>query len=241
LWFLLILWFGIDSKDIGTFLVALIFFALPPAIPLIYFERKRNKPVQTMVTKDATRTTEEKDIMIEQKLDEKCPYCSGDLFEIERKGLFGIKKEIRCKSCDNKWKNIDQLLKFKNMLDELAKARAEEKKKIEVDKFTIKFCPKCGNEISKRSNFCQNCGQDLTTYKAKSSGNTFGVAALASAIVGFITSFVGLGILFGPLAIILGAIAQSRGEKYAIAGIFLGIITTLWSLFIEILAALIFF
>ena len=136
------MWFGIDSKDIGTFLVALIFFALPPAIPLIYFERKHNKVIQTIITEDATHITEAKDIISEQKLDEKCPYCSGDLFEIERKGLFGIKKEIQCKSCDNKWKNLDQLLKFKNMSDELAKSKTKEKIKVDTDKSTIEFCPK---------------------------------------------------------------------------------------------------
>lgn len=107
-WFLLLFLVGITEKNIGMLLVGLIFLGLPFAIPLIYFERKQNKSEDGL---HVIKKSEEKSLISEQKLNETCPVCQGEVFEINKKGFFGTHKEIQCKSCNSKWENQEELLK----------------------------------------------------------------------------------------------------------------------------------
>ena len=106
-WLLLLFLVGIAEKDIGMLIVGLVFFGLPFAIPLIYFERRQNKSEDVL---QVIKKSDEKSLILEQKLDENCPNCKGEVFEIQKKGFFGVHKEIQCKSCNSKWRNQEKLL-----------------------------------------------------------------------------------------------------------------------------------
>jgi len=68
--------------------------------------------------------------------------------------------------------------------------------------------------------------------KATPSSTAFGITSLVLGIIGFLTGGIGLGLLFGVLAIIFGGISlrRSAAKGMSIAGIILGSIATLASL-----------
>ena len=102
------------------------------------------------------------------------------------------------------------------------------------------LCPKCGKEIEEESRFCKYCGEKLVgeavkeeiTKQPKTSG-----LAIASPILGilfFIPFAPLLAVVFGIIALI--KISKSKGELkgegLAIAGVVLGGLMTLFSIFV---------
>jgi len=119
------------------------------------------------------------------------------------------------------------------------------------------FCENCGKEVLNGNSFCQNCGASVPVNNVYSgevssnnisnntsnvntnmnnSGQSMQPKTNALAIVGFVLSIVGLcclGIILGPIAIILGAVAKNQikasngtqgGDGLALAAIIIGIV-----------------
>ena len=82
----------------------------------------------------------------------------------------------------------------------------------------MKYCTKCGCEMEDDAVVCPKCGNVAKVAQAtaiakpvKSSG--IGIAALVFSIVGFMTGFIGVGILFDVIAIILAIIALVKSKR----------------------------
>ena len=82
----------------------------------------------------------------------------------------------------------------------------------------MKYCTKCGSEMEDNAVVCPQCGNVAKVAQAtaiakpvKSSG--IGIAALGLSIIGFMTGFIGIGILFDVIAVILAIIALMKSKR----------------------------
>ena len=82
----------------------------------------------------------------------------------------------------------------------------------------MKYCTKCGCEMEDDAVVCPKCGNVAKVAQAtaiakpvKSSG--IGIAALGLSIIGFMTGFIGIGILFDVIAVILAIIALMKSKR----------------------------
>ncbi len=109
------------------------------------------------------------------------------------------------------------------------------------------YCSNCGTKVEESWNICPNCGANLRDevrfpsqpvryqpqptlqYVSKSPSNTYGVASLILAILGLC----GCGLIFGIIAIILGANGRTKDYSpgLATAGLVLGIIDIICGFF----------
>ena len=102
------------------------------------------------------------------------------------------------------------------------------------------FCSHCGHEYAESdATFCSNCGRSLSAATALAPGGRKGnPAAVAALIIGIVSIFSGEFTLIPVLAIIFGAIGVhkaaalgGRGRRKAWAGLILGIIYFIVSLY----------
>jgi hypothetical protein len=85
------------------------------------------------------------------------------------------------------------------------------------------FCSNCGNTINAEGQFCAKCGtprgaliqQVPPPPPQKSTGNPFSTAGIICGVIAFLV----VPILFGPIGLILGAIAHSKGEEKAVVAL----------------------
>jgi hypothetical protein len=80
------------------------------------------------------------------------------------------------------------------------------------------FCPSCGAKLIARAPFCSSCGaqsgvintQSSNVLKGSSDGKGFAITGLVLGIL----SLLFFPILFGPLGVIFGSIAWSKGNRF---------------------------
>jgi len=79
---------------------------------------------------------------------------------------------------------------------------------------TALFCSGCGNQLSQSTGFCPSCGRAIGVLAAPvsdgSPGKGFAIAGLVCGIIALLL----LPILLGPLGVIFGSIAWSKGSKF---------------------------
>lgn len=83
----------------------------------------------------------------------------------------------------------------------------------------MKYCPKCGKRFSDDAAVCPQCGSstlqspEISLNHAAKSGSGFGIAALILSIVGFMTGFLQIGIVFDLIAIVLAIMTFKTARK----------------------------
>ncbi len=111
-----------------------------------------------------------------------------------------------------------------------------------------KFCTNCGNEISEGGDICLKCGKMLNGGKNNNNNNTtnvMGIVSFVLSIIGFITSFIVIGVVFGIIGFILSIVAlvsskkNNTGKGFAIAGLIISIIAIIISVIYIIIIGLI--
>lgn len=108
----------------------------------------------------------------------------------------------------------------------------------------MKFCSKCGAELNDQAVFCDRCGtpvsqtensapvgQNPTPVPAAKTNSGLSVAALVLSILGFLTGFLGIGMILDVIAIVLAIVVLVKARKkplkkgMAIAGLLVSIIS----------------
>ncbi len=82
----------------------------------------------------------------------------------------------------------------------------------------MKYCTKCGCEIEDNAVACPKCGYQSNPVQATAIANPvrssgIGIAVLIFSIIGFLTGFMGIGILFDIVAVILAIIALIKSKR----------------------------
>ena len=85
----------------------------------------------------------------------------------------------------------------------------------------MKYCTKCGAQLSDEAVFCDKCGANLGQPAAPAAeggpvqkkGSALGVAALILSILGFLTGFLGVGIALDVIAIVLAVVVFVQAKK----------------------------
>lgn len=101
----------------------------------------------------------------------------------------------------------------------------------------MSYCSKCGNEILDEAVICPNCGCKIQEI-SKRHNNGMDIATLILGIIGFLTGWLGIGILFDVIAIILGLVALMKAKKHkakkgiSTAGIIIAAISLAMMLFL---------
>ena len=100
------------------------------------------------------------------------------------------------------------------------------------------FCKNCGQVVDEKANYCKECGAKIELEGGKKKTSGFSIA-------GFVLSLAGLafsGIVCGVLAIIFSSIGlyetakkQYNGKKFAISGLIVGIIATVYNIVLLVL------
>ena len=90
----------------------------------------------------------------------------------------------------------------------------------------MKFCPKCGAQLAGEAAFCDKCGANLSQTAAApqaapaapvhKEGSGLGIAALVLSIIGFLTGFLGFGLVLDVIAIVLAALVLVKAKKQPI-------------------------
>ena len=90
----------------------------------------------------------------------------------------------------------------------------------------MKFCPKCGAQLADEAAFCDKCGANLSQTAAApqaapaapvhKEGSGLGIAALVLSIIGFLTGFLGFGLVLDVIAIVLAALVLVKAKKQPI-------------------------
>ena len=83
----------------------------------------------------------------------------------------------------------------------------------------MKFCPKCGAQLADEAAFCDKCGANLSQNRRRpcpQGGLRLGVAALVLSIIGFLTGFLGFGLVLDVIAIVLAALVLVKAKKQPI-------------------------
>ena len=85
----------------------------------------------------------------------------------------------------------------------------------------MKYCPKCGAQLADEAAFCDKCGTDLGQPAAppegggpvQKGGSGLSIAALILAILGFLTGFLGIGLVLDVIAIVLAVLVFIQAKK----------------------------
>ena len=81
------------------------------------------------------------------------------------------------------------------------------------------FCATCGAALNEESQFCPRCGtqrgESSQLPTPKTTGNAFSTAGIICGVI----SFLFFPIVLGPIGLILGAVAKSKGEERAMTAI----------------------
>jgi len=91
------------------------------------------------------------------------------------------------------------------------------------------ICQKCGQQNLETAGSCSNCGNQMGAFappmpgampqyfapSPSTAGNGFSTAGIILGVIAFLF----FPIVFGPLGIIMGAIAKSKGESKAVVAI----------------------
>ena len=85
----------------------------------------------------------------------------------------------------------------------------------------MKYCTKCGAQLSDEAVFCDKCGANLGQPAAPAAeggpvqkkGSALGVAALILSIIGFLTGFLGIGVALDVIAIVLAVLVFVQAKK----------------------------
>lgn len=110
-----------------------------------------------------------------------------------------------------------------------------------TDKAMVIKCASCGKMVIKGAGKCKFCGEDPTEEYEDYDDDDFdqkaglGIAALVLSIVGFLTGFIGIGIIFDIIAIILVLIAiisKKQKSGLGVAGLVLGAVAIILNLFV---------
>lgn len=90
----------------------------------------------------------------------------------------------------------------------------------------MKFCPKCGAQLADEAAFCDKCGANLSQTAAApqavpaapvhKEGSGLGIAALVLSIIGFLTGFLGFGLVLDVIAIVLAVLVLVKAKKQPI-------------------------
>lgn len=109
------------------------------------------------------------------------------------------------------------------------------------------LCPKCGREIEEGSQFCKYCGEKLVsevtkegiTKQPKTSG--LAIASLVLGILFFVPFAPLLAVIFGIIALVRVSKSKGalKGKGMAIAGLVLGCLMTLFTIFVLTLVSLV--
>lgn len=84
----------------------------------------------------------------------------------------------------------------------------------------MKYCPKCGAQLADEAAFCDKCGSALGQPAApagsepvRKEGSALGIAALILSILGFLTGFMGIGLVLDVIAIVLAVRVFVQAKK----------------------------
>lgn len=100
------------------------------------------------------------------------------------------------------------------------------------------FCKNCGTAVNIDGQFCQSCGAKkdglgaAVTPDVRAVGNSYSTVAI---ILGAISLWV-FPIVFGPIALVLGAVAKSRKEPKATTAIVIAACGTIFGMIFGALA-----
>ena len=76
----------------------------------------------------------------------------------------------------------------------------------------MRYCSKCGSEVLEEAVVCVNCGCKIQENSNKHN-NGLDITALVLAVIGFLTGWIGIGVLLDVIAIILGIIALIKAKR----------------------------
>jgi uncharacterized membrane protein YvbJ len=101
------------------------------------------------------------------------------------------------------------------------------------------FCKNCGAAIDSNALFCQSCGtkkdetaSNSTSLQPRTTGNSYSTVSM---IMGAIAIWI-FPIIFGPIALILGAVAKSKNESKATTAIVIAALGTVFGMIFGALA-----
>ena len=92
------------------------------------------------------------------------------------------------------------------------------------------FCSGCGVQLNQLSGFCSSCGQQIGIPKSIQEGSTGRGFAVAGLVCGIISLFV-LPVVLGPLGVIFGSVAWSKGSKFGVAATIVSIPCMVFGMF----------
>lgn len=118
----------------------------------------------------------------------------------------------------------------------------------------MKFCESCGESVGLSARFCEHCGRGVgpTVQRPASAAETPGYhyappapprvpapsqGMSTTGIILGVIAFLVLPIVLGPAAIILGAIAKSRGDERGVVAMAVGACGLIVGMFLGVLTA----